>query len=78
MNCSNVILPSFQAALPPSVKLSILYVHPEWVSKALLAAGRCYEELEQPQKAKRFYEELLKRFGTSSAAEEARQRLKAL
>ena len=60
------------------VKLSILYAHAEWVSKGLLQAGRCYEELEQPLKAKRFYEELLKRFESSPAAEEARQRLKAL
>lgn len=53
-------------AVDAFVKLSILYGHPEWVQRGLYEAGRCYRELDQPQKAERFFAELAQRFPDSS------------
>jgi TolA-binding protein len=58
------------------VKLSILYAHDEWVRRGLLEAARCYEALGEPQKARKFYEELVERFADSTEAREALTRLK--
>jgi len=60
------------------VKLPILYAHEEWVRKGLLAAGRTYEQLQQPQKARRFYEELLRRFPASAESQDAQSRLRGV
>ena len=65
-----------QGAADAYVKLPILYSHEEWVRRGLLQAGRCYEELQQPRKARRFYEELLSRFPETPEAKQARSRLK--
>jgi TolA-binding protein len=60
------------------VKLPILYAHEEWVRRGLLQSGLVYEQLRQPQKARRFYEELLKRFPGSPEGQEAQSRLRGV
>ncbi len=60
------------------LKLSILYTHPQWVSQGLLLAGRCFEDRDQKDKARKLYAELLQRFPESESAKEARNRLGSL
>lgn len=54
-----------EGAVDAFVKLSILYGHAEWVQRGLFEAGRCYRDLDQPQKAERFFTELRQRFPDS-------------
>ncbi len=58
-------------AVDAYVKLSILYAHEPWVPRALLQAGRCYQKLNEPSKAKKFFGELKKRFPNSNEAKQA-------
>ncbi|MGE3173067.1 MAG: tetratricopeptide repeat protein [Planctomycetota bacterium] len=64
-----------QGAVDAFVKLPILYAHADWVARGLLQAGRCCEQLEQPDKARRFYQELVQRFPERPEAAAAKTRL---
>ncbi len=55
-----------EGAVDAFVKLSILYGHAEWVQRGLFEAGVCYRELNQPQKAAKFFAELKQRFPDST------------
>jgi TolA-binding protein len=59
------------------VKLPILYADPTWVPAGLLQAGLCYERLQQPDKAQRFFRELVEKHPNHPAAATARQHLRA-
>jgi cellulose synthase operon protein C len=63
-----------RAAIDAYVKLPILWREPEWVRKGLLAAGDAYRELQQPDKAQRFYKELLEQHQGSAEAKAAAER----
>lgn len=65
-------------AVDAFLRLAILYGHEEWVQRGLLEAGRCYVELEQPKKARKFLSELIERYPESASAKEARVSLKRL
>lgn len=60
-----------QGAADAFVKLPILYAHAEWVRKGLLQAGLVYEQLQQPDKAQRFFQELCKQHAGSDEAKTA-------
>lgn len=64
-----------QGAVDAYVKLPILYAHAQWVAKGLLQAGLACERLKQPEKARRFYSELVQRFPDAPESAEARTRL---
>lgn len=66
---------NLQGAVDAFVKLPILYAHAEWVAKGLLAAGLCCEQLQQPEKARRFFTELVQRFPDTEEAGNAKARL---
>lgn len=53
------------------VKLPILYAHAEWVRRGLLHAGLAYEQLQQPDKAARFFRELVDQHAGSEEAKVA-------
>lgn len=53
------------------VKLPILYAHAEWVRRGLLHAGLAYEQLRQPDKAARFFRELVEQHAGSEEAKVA-------
>ena len=53
------------------VKLPILYGDATWVRRGLLEAGRTYMRLKQPNKARRFYQELLDEHAGSEEARAA-------
>jgi len=67
-----------QGAVDAFVKLSILYGQEEWIRRGLLAAGVCYEELQQPTKAAKFFHELTERFPDAAESQEARAHLSKL
>ena len=67
-----------QGAADAFVKLPILYAQAPWVQKGLLQAGLTYEALKQPQKARRFYEELVRRFPEAPETQQATQRLRGV
>ena len=58
------------------VKLPILYAHVEWVRRGLLQAGLVYEKLKQPEKAERFFRELVDKHTPSDEATTAKQHLR--
>ena len=62
-----------EGAVDALVKLSILYGHAEWVQRGLYEAGTCYRELNQPQKAAKFFAELQQRFPDSPWNARAKQ-----
>lgn len=64
-----------EGAADAFVKLPILYGHDTWVQRGLFAAGDCYLQLQQPKKAKRFYQELVTRYPRSDLARDARKKL---
>jgi len=57
------------------VKLPILYGHAQWVRRGLLEAGRTYRQLKQPQKAQRFFQELVDKHPDSAEAKAASSQL---
>ncbi|MBL8723261.1 MAG: tetratricopeptide repeat protein [Planctomycetes bacterium] len=63
------------AAADAFVALPILYQHPEWVARGLWQAGLAYEQLQQPEPARRFFRELVERCPESAEATLARQKL---
>ncbi len=67
---------NLQGAADAFVKLPILYAHAEWVRKGLLQAGIVYQQLRQPEKAKRFFEELQNKYPQSAEAAAAKSRLR--
>lgn len=58
----------YNGAVDAFVKLSILYADATWVRRGLLQAGRTYEQLKQPEKAKTLYAELRSKFKDSEEA----------
>jgi TolA-binding protein len=64
------------AAADAFVKLPILYGHAEWVRRGLLQAGLVYERMQQPEKAQRFFRELLQGHADSAEAKTAREHLR--
>lgn len=58
------------------VKLPILYAQPEWVRAGLLQAGLVYQRLQQPDKAQRFFRELVEKHQGSPEAKTASEHLR--
>ncbi|HZT56423.1 MAG TPA: tetratricopeptide repeat protein, partial [Burkholderiaceae bacterium] len=67
-----------EGAADAFVKLPILYAQEEWVRRGLLQAGLCYERLQQPAKARRFFDELVRRFPQSQEGKEAQSHLRGV
>jgi TolA-binding protein len=65
-----------QGAADAFVKLPILYGHVQWVRRGLLQAGLVYEKLSQPEKAERFFRELVDKHTPSEEATTAKQHLR--
>jgi TolA-binding protein len=62
---------ALHAAAEAFVALPILYAEAEWVRRGLLEAGRTYQQLQQPDKAQRFWRELIERHPDSAEAKNA-------
>ncbi|MCU0866494.1 MAG: tetratricopeptide repeat protein [Planctomycetes bacterium] len=66
---------ALNAAAEAFVALPILYAEPEWVRRGLLEAGRTYQLLQQPDKAQRFWRELIERHPDTAEAKAAAELL---
>ncbi|HFE65259.1 MAG TPA: tetratricopeptide repeat protein, partial [Caldithrix sp.] len=49
--------------------------YPSWVAKALYFAGTTYEKLNQKDRAKKVYREILDKFPTEKISSRAKERL---
>jgi TolA-binding protein len=68
----------FNEAIPALLAVEDVYAYPVWSARALVEAGRAFEELKQPDQAKKQYEQVSSKYKESAEAELARGRLKAL
>lgn len=57
------------------LKVDIHYAYPEWSAAALFEAGRCFDLMGRAQDAKAQFEAVVERFGDSTWAQSAAQRL---
>lgn len=57
------------------LKLPVLYADAAWVRRGLLQAGRTYQKLKQPDKARRFFDELVADHKGSDEAKTAQTQL---
>ncbi len=63
------------AAVRELLKVDILYAYPEWSAAALFEAGRCFDLMGRALDANAQFEAVVERFGDSTWAQSAAQRL---
>ncbi|MGN6367239.1 MAG: tetratricopeptide repeat protein [Phycisphaerae bacterium] len=68
----------FEAAARELLKVDILYSAPQWSARALYEAGRAFEELHEPDKARQQFELVVQKYKDADVAPLARKRLDAL
>jgi TolA-binding protein len=73
---SYLLQEQYAAAIREYLRVEVLYAYPHWQSAALLQAGKSYEQLGQWKNAGDAYARLLKLYGQTNFAAEARERLR--
>ncbi len=68
---------NYESALREYLKVEILYAFPAVQAAALLQAGKCHELLREWKQAAEVYTRLVNRYGDTTFAKEAAERLKA-
>lgn len=68
----------FDLALPALLAVEDVYAYPKWSARALFESGRVFEELKQPDQAKKQYEQVATKYKDAPEAKLAEERLKAL
>ncbi|HUU21483.1 MAG TPA: hypothetical protein VM389_03020, partial [Phycisphaerae bacterium] len=68
----------FDLAAGELMKVDIVYAYPEWSAPALYDAGRAFEQLQQPDQAKKQYALCIQKYKDSGPAALAAKRLQAL
>lgn len=68
----------YEDAVRELLKVDILYAYPEWSAAALYEAGRCFEKLNQPGKAREQFAAVAEKYKESQWAELASKRLAAV
>ncbi len=68
----------YRAALREYLKVEILYPYPRWQAAALLQAGKCQEQLHQPDDAAATYQRLHREYPDTKFDQEAALRLAQL
>ncbi len=68
----------YRAALREYLKVDILYCYPRWQAAALLQAGKCQEQLQQPGDAAATYQRLHREHPDTKFDQEAALRLAQL
>jgi TolA-binding protein len=68
----------FEEAVAALLAVEDVYAYPKWSAKALLEAGRAFEQLKQTDRAKRQYDQVLQKYKDAPEAALAQDRLKAL
>ncbi len=65
----------YERAVREYLRVEILFPYPKWQAAALLEAGKCYERLEQKDKACRNYRRITRQYAQTGFVEEANERL---
>lgn len=68
----------FDAAIPALLAVEDVYAYPKWSARALLEAGRAFEELKQMEQARQQYGAVVSKYKDAPEAALAQDRLKAL
>ena len=66
----------FEQAIPALLAVEDVYKYPKWSARALFEAGRAFEQLKQPDKAKVQYGEIVNKYKDAPEAGMAQDRLK--
>ncbi|RJP42036.1 MAG: outer membrane protein assembly factor BamD [Phycisphaerales bacterium] len=67
----------YEEAVRELLKVDILYGYPEWSAAALYEAGRCFEKLNQPDKAREQFSAVAEKYQKTQWADMASKRLAA-
>ncbi len=67
----------YDEAVRELLKVDILYGYPEWSAAALYEAGRCFEKLNQPEKAREQFSAVAEKYQKTQWADLASKRLAA-
>lgn len=68
----------FEEAVAELLQVEDVYAYPAWSARALLEAGRAFEQLKQDDEARAQYNVLVEKYADSPEAKLARERLAAL
>ena len=68
----------FEQAIPALLAVDDVYKYPKWSARALFEAGRAFEQLKQPDRAKKQYADVAARYKDAPEAEMAQTRLRTL
>ena len=68
----------FEQAIPALLAVEDVYKYPKWSARALFEAGRAFEQLKQPDKAKQQYGEIVNKYKDAPEAGMAQDRLKTI
>lgn len=66
----------FEQAIPALLAVEDVYKYPKWSARALFEAGRAFEQLKQPDKARKQYGEIVSKYKDAPEAGMAQDRLK--
>jgi TolA-binding protein len=55
-----------------------VYAYPKWSARALFEAGRAFEQLKQPDQAKRQYNQIVTKYKDAPEAAAAQERMRAM
>ncbi|HEX4123194.1 MAG TPA: tetratricopeptide repeat protein [Tepidisphaeraceae bacterium] len=69
---------NFDKAIPALLAVEDVYAYPEWSARALYEAGRAFEQIKQPDQAKKQYSTVVTKYKQSPEAALAQDRLNAL
>ena len=68
----------YREAIRAYLKVELLYDYDHWRATALLQTAACYECLQEPEEARRIYQQLIDQFPQFEQQQTAAQRLQAL
>jgi TolA-binding protein len=68
----------FDKAVPALLAVDDVYKYADWSARALFEAGRAFEQLKQPDQARKQYTEVVNKYKDAPEAGMARERLKSM
>jgi TolA-binding protein len=68
----------FKEAVPALLAVDDVYKYADWSARALFEAGRAFEQMNQPDQAKKQYTDILNKYKDAPEADMARQRLQSM
>jgi TolA-binding protein len=69
---------NFDKAIPALLAVEDVYSYPQWSARALFEAGRAFEQLKQPDQARKQYSTVVTKYKDAPEASMAQDRLSAL